>query len=48
VLCAIAASGPLQESQRKRVLRRRHLIVEPQAMQPAPYPATEPASTPSS
>ena len=30
VLCAIAAAAPLQESNRKRVLRRRHaLIIEP-------------------
>jgi len=29
VLCAIAASAPLQESQRRRVIRRRSLIVEP-------------------
>ncbi len=29
VLCAIAASPPLQESQRRRVLRRRSLIEEP-------------------
>ena len=30
VLCAIAAAAPLQESSRKRVLRRRHaLIIEP-------------------
>ena len=29
VLCAIAAAEPLQESHRKRVLRRRHLIIEP-------------------
>jgi O-antigen ligase len=28
VLCAIAASAPLQESQRRRVVRRRSLIVE--------------------
>ena len=28
VLCAIAASNPLQESQRRRVVRRRSLIVE--------------------
>ena len=28
VLCAIVASPPLHESQRRRVLRRRHLIVE--------------------
>ena len=28
-LCAIAAAEPLQESHRKRVLRRRHLIIEP-------------------
>ena len=29
VLCAIAASAPLQESQRRRVVRRRSLIAEP-------------------
>jgi O-antigen ligase len=29
VLCAIAASAPLQESQRRRVLRRHSLIVQP-------------------
>ena len=29
VLCAIAASAPLQESQRRRVLRRHNLIVQP-------------------
>ncbi|HYW36658.1 MAG TPA: O-antigen ligase family protein [Terriglobales bacterium] len=29
VLCAIAASAPLQESQRRRVLRRHHLSVGP-------------------
>jgi O-antigen ligase len=29
VLCAIAAAGPLQESQRRRVLRRHSLSVEP-------------------
>jgi hypothetical protein len=28
VLCAIAAAKPLQESQRRRVVRRRSLIVE--------------------
>jgi len=28
VLCGIAASAPLHESQRRRVLRRRHLIME--------------------
>jgi hypothetical protein len=28
VLCAIAASAPLQESQRRRVLRRHSLIVQ--------------------
>jgi O-antigen ligase len=28
VLCGIAAAAPLQESQRRRVLRRRHLIME--------------------
>ena len=28
VLCAIAASAPLQESQRRRVLRRHRLIVQ--------------------
>jgi O-antigen ligase len=36
VLCAIAATAPLQESQRRRVLRRRHnLIVEPTPETPA-------------
>jgi len=29
VLCAIAASAPLHESQRRRVARRRNLIVQP-------------------
>jgi len=29
VLCALAASGPLHESQRRRVLRRHNLIVQP-------------------
>ena len=29
VLCAIAASAPLQESQRRRVVRRHNLIVQP-------------------
>ena len=29
VLCAIAAASPLQESQRRRVLRRHNLIVQP-------------------
>jgi O-antigen ligase len=29
VLCAIAASGPIQESQRRRTLRRHNLIVQP-------------------
>jgi O-antigen ligase len=43
VLCAIAASTPLQESTRKRVLRRRNhaLIMEP-------LPQTAPPSTPPS
>jgi len=46
VLCTIAASEPLQESQRKRVLRRRHaLIIEP--VFPIP-PASPSANTPSS
>ena len=36
VLCAIAASGPLQESQRRRVLRRHNLIVQPSPETPAP------------
>jgi O-antigen ligase len=31
VLCAIAALAPLQESQRRRVVRRQNLIVEPVA-----------------
>jgi len=35
VLCAIAASGPLQESQRRRVLRRHNLIVQPSPETPA-------------
>jgi O-antigen ligase len=34
-LCAIAASGPLQESQRRRVLRRHNLIVQPNLETPA-------------
>jgi hypothetical protein len=35
VLCAIAASTPLQESQRHRVLRRHSLTIEPVAETPA-------------
>jgi len=35
VLCAIAASAPLQESQRRRVVRRRSLIVQPAPETPA-------------
>jgi O-antigen ligase len=35
VLCAIAASAPLQESQRRRVLRRHNLIVQPSPETPA-------------
>ncbi|MFY9906598.1 MAG: O-antigen ligase family protein [Terriglobales bacterium] len=35
VLCAIAASTPLQESQRRRVLRRHSLTIEPIAETPA-------------
>jgi O-antigen ligase len=35
VLCAIAASGPLQEPQRRRVLRRHNLIVQPSPETPA-------------
>jgi O-antigen ligase len=35
VLCAIAASSPLQESQRRRVLRRHNLIVQPSPETPA-------------
>ena len=35
VLCAIAASGPLQESHRRRVLRRHNLIVQPSSEAPA-------------
>jgi O-antigen ligase len=35
VLCAIAASAPLQESQRRRVVRRHNLIVEPAPEAPA-------------
>ena len=29
VLCALAASAPLQESQKRRVLRRHNLVVQP-------------------
>jgi O-antigen ligase len=36
VLCAIAASGPLQESQRRRVLRRHRLSVQPDPETAAP------------
>lgn len=36
VLCAIAASPALYESQKKRILRRHHLIVEPN---PQPQPS---------
>jgi len=35
VLCALAASAPLQESQRRRVLRRHHLVVQPNPETPA-------------
>jgi O-antigen ligase len=35
VLCAIAASAPLQESQRRRVVRRHNLIVQPTPETPA-------------
>ncbi len=35
VLCALAASGPLQESQRRRVLRRHNLVVQPAPETPA-------------
>jgi O-antigen ligase len=35
VLCAIAASAPLQESQRRRVLRRHSLTIEPTVETPA-------------
>jgi O-antigen ligase len=35
VLCAIVASAPLQESQRRRVVRRHNLIVEPVPETPA-------------
>jgi O-antigen ligase len=36
VLCAIAASAPLQESQRRRVLRRHNLVVQPSPETTAP------------
>ena len=36
VLCAIAASAPLQESQRRRVLRRHSLVVQPSPESAAP------------
>jgi O-antigen ligase len=35
VLCAIAASAPLQESQRRRIVRRHNLVVEPLIETPA-------------
>lgn len=35
VLCAIAAAAPLQESKRKRVMRRHNLIVQPYPETPA-------------
>jgi len=35
VLCAMAAAAPLQESQRRRVVRRHNLIVEPVPQSPA-------------
>jgi O-antigen ligase len=35
VLCAMAAASPLLESQRRRVVRRHHLIVEPTPQAPA-------------
>jgi len=46
VLCAIAAAPPLQESTRKRILRRRHaLIIEPVLpVQPATSSSNMPAS----
>jgi len=40
VLCGIVAMPALQESQKRRVLRRRHLIVEPT---PAPSPENKPS-----
>ena len=41
VLCAIAASSPLHESQRRRVFRRRRLIMEPNLPNPStPTPST--------
>jgi len=36
VLCAVAACAPLQESQRRRVLRRHNLIVQPNPQTPSP------------
>ena len=35
VLCALAASAPIQESQRRRVLRRHNLVVQPNPETPA-------------
>jgi len=35
VLCAMAAASPLLESQRRRAVRRHHLIVEPTPQEPA-------------
>jgi O-antigen ligase len=36
VLCAVAASAPLQESQKRRVLRRHRLVVQPSPEGTAP------------
>jgi len=35
VLCALAAGAPIQQSQRRRVLRRHNLIVQPSPETPA-------------
>jgi O-antigen ligase len=35
VLCAIAAAAPLQESQRRRVIRRHNLVIQPSPETPA-------------
>jgi hypothetical protein len=36
VLCALAASAPLQESQKRRVVRRHNLVVQPTPEASAP------------
>ena len=46
VLCAIAAAAPLQESKRRRVLRRHRLTVQPDPVQPDLVPPDPETSAP--